>query len=101
MGEVVEFPKIMGHDKDKPAEDVLVSHARELVASMAKGVDGFFIAVVGPDGKYNAGWRVPPTMSETMFGALMGEITRREIITQTEAVFVFNRASETTYDDGA
>jgi hypothetical protein len=40
-------------------------------------------------------------MSETMFGALMGEITRREIITQTEAVFVFNRASETTYDDGA
>lgn len=103
MGEVVPFPVHRMVREDEPHGDVLVRHAMEITKLMGDDMTGFFIVGVGENGHYSCGWRQASGLTTTLFGALVVEAARREIITQTEACDVFNRKSGFTIDedDGA
>lgn len=103
MGDVIEFPKTFTPRDRATLGDTLIDHAATVGKYMGDDLAGFFVVAMSKKGTYSCGWRNPPEMSVTLFGALLSEICRRETITQTEAVEVFNNQSGnyTPYDDGA
>lgn len=103
MGDVVKFPRQRQVRSDEPAESIIVRHARDIADMLGDDLQGFFIVGIRGDGSYSNGWRKPAGMGTTLFGAMVVEAARQEIITQTEAVYVFNNQSgqPAEDDDGA
>lgn len=81
----------------------LIEHAHQIASLLEGDVASFFIIGIKKDGSHSTGWRLDPDslfMGETLFGAFITEIVRREIITQSEVVNILNRDTDTS-DDGA
>lgn len=80
-------------------ESKLVKDARYIAGKMPDMV-GFIVIGVGKDGGYMSGWRIDEKVfGATLFGTLLIEAVRREIITQSEVVHVLNNNPVATHDD--
>lgn len=81
----------------------LIEHAHTISNLLEGDVSAFFIVAIKPDSSSSCGWGLDPnhpSMGATLFGALVSEIARREIITQSEVVDILNRGPNAS-DDGA
>lgn len=78
--EIISRPRREGHAA------TLVEHAATIADGCPTELIGFMIIGVGRDGSYQAGWRLrdDAPFGPTLFGAFIGEIVRREMVTDSE-----------------
>ena len=71
----------------------LMRQARMIAMEDGEQIDAFAVIALRRDGSYQIGWGCAGFYGPTNTTAILTEVIRREIATQTEAVEVFNRGS--------